>query len=76
MTAFLRKNHSKSFTCRICLEQDFRIQMISPCQCKGTLEFVHKACLSKWRSIDGASRFRCEICHSHYQFCRSWAKAG
>lgn len=74
--AFLRKSNRKTLTCRICLEQDFRIQMISPCSCKGTSEFVHKACLSKWRSIDGASRFRCEICHSHYQFCRSWLKAG
>ena len=74
--AFLRNRKSKFLTCRICLEQDHRLQMISPCECKGTSEFVHKSCLSKWRSIDGASRFRCEVCHSHYKFCRSWVKAG
>ncbi|KAJ3367165.1 hypothetical protein HDU91_001622 [Kappamyces sp. JEL0680] len=74
---FIRKGLKGEYlTCRICLQEDHRLQMISPCACKGTSEFVHKSCLSKWRSIDGASRFRCEICHSHYKFCRSWAKAG
>lgn len=69
-------SYSERLMCRICLDQDHRLQMISPCNCKGTSEYVHKSCLSKWRSIDGASRFRCEICQSHYRFCRSWAKAG
>lgn len=73
---FIENQRAKRLTCRICLELDHKLQMISPCACKGTSRYVHKSCLSKWRAIEGASRFRCEICHSHYEFCRSWLKAG
>ena len=26
-------------------------ELISPCMCKGTQQFVHRACLDHWRSV-------------------------
>jgi hypothetical protein len=49
--------------CRICLEEDDNV--IAPCKCKGTSQYVHETCLSKWRR--NQKRFKCEICHSQYQ---------
>lgn len=39
--------------CRICLECDGEEddELISPCMCKGTQQFVHRACLDHWRSV-------------------------
>ncbi|KAF8406982.1 hypothetical protein HHK36_006103 [Tetracentron sinense] len=39
--------------CRICLEYDGEPgeELISPCMCKGTQQFVHRYCLEHWRSV-------------------------
>jgi hypothetical protein len=39
--------------CRICLESDAEPEdeLISPCMCKGTQQFVHRSCLDHWRSV-------------------------
>ncbi|XP_058074590.1 uncharacterized protein LOC131223263 isoform X3 [Magnolia sinica] len=39
--------------CRICLEYDAEPgeELISPCMCKGTQQFVHRSCLDHWRSV-------------------------
>ncbi|ONH98234.1 hypothetical protein PRUPE_7G237300 [Prunus persica] len=39
--------------CRICLETDAEPgdELISPCMCKGTQQFVHSSCLDHWRSV-------------------------
>jgi hypothetical protein len=58
----------KTKICRICLEEDDKV--ISPCNCKGSAEFVHEACLQKWRR--NQRRFRCEICHSHYNLSSNY----
>lgn len=26
-------------------------ELISPCRCKGTQQFVHRSCLDHWRSV-------------------------
>jgi hypothetical protein len=39
--------------CRICHEEANSDLLISPCECNGTLNFVHQACLSKWLQITG-----------------------
>ncbi|XP_020687647.1 uncharacterized protein LOC110103309 isoform X2 [Dendrobium catenatum] len=36
--------------CRICLESDGE-ELISPCMCKGTQQFVHRFCLDHWRAV-------------------------
>ena len=49
-------------TCRICLEPD---NLISVCGCSGTMQFVHKECIDKWRTIKKSKD--CELCQQPYQ---------
>ncbi|KAL3825124.1 hypothetical protein ACJIZ3_021153 [Penstemon smallii] len=56
-------------SCRICLqsqsENDERL--ISPCMCKGTLQFVHRSCLDRWRSIkEGFAFSHCTTCKAQF----------
>ncbi|XP_048133286.1 uncharacterized protein LOC115756980 isoform X2 [Rhodamnia argentea] len=43
--------------CRICLESECEPEdeLISPCMCKGTQQFVHRCCLDHWRSVKAIS---------------------
>ncbi|KDR22223.1 E3 ubiquitin-protein ligase MARCH2-like isoform X2 [Zootermopsis nevadensis] len=50
--------------CRICHEDDSSENLISPCECTGTLGLVHRNCLEKWLSASNTTE--CEICK--YQF--------
>ena len=45
-------------------------ELISPCQCRGTMEYVHRGCLNQWRmaSSRADSFTHCEQCFSAYQF--------
>lgn len=49
-------------TCRICLEPD---NLISVCGCSGTMKFVHKKCIDKWRIIKKSKD--CELCQQPYR---------
>ena len=65
--------------CRICLCEDNNKELISPCRCSGSIEFVHRECLNKWRKTipyislrDHTTRVNCcEICHTDYIFSSS-----
>ncbi|XP_077507850.1 E3 ubiquitin-protein ligase MARCHF2-like [Amblyomma americanum] len=50
--------------CRICFFGGRKQPLLEPCNCRGTIGYVHKECLESWieRTADG----RCQICH--YQF--------
>lgn len=37
----------KSAMCRICLEDEKKDNMISPCLCRGTHKYIHKQCLKE-----------------------------
>jgi hypothetical protein len=50
--------------CRICFEEDG--DLITPCYCKGTMKFVHRNCLNKWRAVAPNSTF-CENCKYNYK---------
>uniref|UniRef100_A0A1B6C0Y9 RING-CH-type domain-containing protein n=1 Tax=Clastoptera arizonana TaxID=38151 RepID=A0A1B6C0Y9_9HEMI len=50
--------------CRICHEGDCVEQLISPCDCMGSMSYVHICCLEKWLSTSNTDR--CEVCK--YQF--------
>ncbi|XP_059609317.1 E3 ubiquitin-protein ligase MARCHF2-like, partial [Phlebotomus argentipes] len=39
--------------------------LISPCHCKGSLEFVHMQCLEKWLNACGSTI--CELCRYQYE---------
>ncbi|KAF3442537.1 hypothetical protein FNV43_RR16453 [Rhamnella rubrinervis] len=55
--------------CRICLESDAEPEdeMISPCMCKGTQQFVHRSCLDHWRSVkEGFAFSHCTTCKAQF----------
>ena len=59
----------KLFTCRMCLEEDTLENLIEPCKCKGTQQYVHATCLRRWRRQFGhmhVHRVRCQICKTDY----------
>jgi E3 ubiquitin-protein ligase DOA10 len=58
-------------SCRICLDAcEEREELVAPCQCKGSLAFVHLQCLHRWQRQAISTQIRrkanCEICHSAY----------
>jgi len=63
--------------CRICLsgpeEEKSCGRLIRPCQCRGSMQYVHVNCLNKWRTESGSqSAFhRCDTCHYSYAFART-----
>ncbi|XP_019155110.1 PREDICTED: E3 ubiquitin-protein ligase MARCH1-like [Ipomoea nil] len=60
---------ASSLSCRICLDSDTREgdQLIAPCRCKGSQEFVHRECLDHWRSIrEGFAFTHCSTCKAAF----------
>ncbi|XP_031328447.1 E3 ubiquitin-protein ligase MARCH2-like [Photinus pyralis] len=53
-----------STLCRICHANSTSEHLISPCNCKGTLAYVHMTCLERW--LNESSRNYCELCMFHY----------
>ncbi|KAK9266287.1 hypothetical protein L1049_001809 [Liquidambar formosana] len=55
--------------CRICLEYDGEEdeELISPCMCKGTQQFVHRSCLDHWRAVkEGFAFSHCTTCKAQF----------
>ncbi|XP_034180415.1 E3 ubiquitin-protein ligase MARCHF8 isoform X2 [Osmia lignaria lignaria] len=53
-----------SSVCRICHTNTSKEPLISPCRCKGSLAYVHLACLERW--LNQSSRSYCELCRYHF----------
>jgi len=51
--------------CRYCLEDDNLSALLAPCACKGTMQYVHEACLVNWLTCGGKSR--CEVCKCKFE---------
>lgn len=49
-----------STICRICHMSEPRDELLMPCNCIGTLGYVHKSCLENWLSRSGLTQ--CELC--------------
>lgn len=45
-------------------------KLIAPCECKGTMKYVHRGCLNVWRlnSTRRDSYYKCEQCFTKYHF--------
>ncbi|XP_073971560.1 E3 ubiquitin-protein ligase MARCHF3-like isoform X2 [Rhodnius prolixus] len=54
--------------CRICHEVEKKESFISPCKCKGTISWVHKACVERWLAERDINK--CEICGFSYNTIR------
>ncbi|KAI7901199.1 uncharacterized protein BX663DRAFT_115545 [Cokeromyces recurvatus] len=60
--------------CKICLESDPINSLISPCQCKGSIKYVHPHCMARWRKAllrTGRENdiYHCQLCKQ-----RLWVK--
>jgi len=54
-------------TCRICLDEDTRMNVIAPCKCSGGSKWVHRTCLDRWRTVNEDRAFsRCTECLENY----------
>ncbi|GAA5871141.1 hypothetical protein JCM8547_001469 [Rhodosporidiobolus lusitaniae] len=66
--------------CRICLsgdgEGDDLGGLIVPCKCSGTARFVHRYCLTEWRTRDRQNGFyRCALCGERYRLRKTrWTR--
>jgi len=54
-------------TCRICISNEDKNDLIQPCECIGSVQFVHRSCLDKWRTMSHHAYIRCEICLYQYE---------
>jgi hypothetical protein len=58
--------------CRCCQMTDLEEgdEFIAPCKCSGSIKYVHRSCLDKWRAVSPQpeSFYRCDICHTPYVF--------
>ncbi|XP_065280638.1 E3 ubiquitin-protein ligase MARCHF3-like [Dermacentor albipictus] len=63
-TSYLNEAASSGPMCRICHEEDQEDRLVSPCNCSGTICFVHVSCLEHWlneRNVD-----ICELCGQRF----------
>ena len=54
--------------CRICYEED-ATGLFAPCKCSGSMRFVHKECLRRWRAVNMRERgyTHCPMCQVEYK---------
>lgn len=57
-------NYSEGSMCRICHEGDEEEELVSPCDCAGTMGMLHISCLEQW--LGSSKTTKCEICQ--FQF--------
>ncbi|GCC30695.1 E3 ubiquitin-protein ligase MARCHF3 [Chiloscyllium punctatum] len=50
--------------CRICHEPSDKENLLSPCECAGTLGTVHCSCLEQWLAASCSNH--CEVCHFEF----------
>lgn len=55
--------------CRICQNETANESLISPCDCKGTIGYVHQSCLETW--LTQSSQSECELCKYPYLLIHS-----
>ncbi|CAG8618945.1 2149_t:CDS:1 [Acaulospora colombiana] len=77
---FLRLDSMTLKFCKICQETEdttdssshAKNRLISPCKCKGSLQYVHLSCLNEWRAttLRQDASYRCEVCKYEYRFYR------
>lgn len=60
---------SELHICRFCFGDENQEDLISPCGCTGTMEFVHKDCLSNWLINNRGDKryFQCNECKKDYK---------
>jgi hypothetical protein len=63
-------------SCRICFTQQETQEnpLLSPCDCKGSMQYVHQDCLRMWLQSTTNPQFltNCHVCLAPYNFPRKW----
>lgn len=59
---------SEAISCRVCYEESDKVDLISPCGCKGSAQFICKDCLNHWLKGNKGNRhyFECNECKKKY----------
>ena len=78
ITKICQPNHEE--ICRICYAPSSELDpLVTPCQCQGSLKYVHLGCLREWirnRGVSQSTAFgksyfwknlECELCHGRLQ---------
>lgn len=52
-TTSLNENVKNAKICRICHSNEPNKELIAPCNCAGTLKYVHQNCLQHWLRVNG-----------------------
>ena len=59
-----------TYVCRFCLEprNTKKNPLLEPCECRGSIRYVHELCLLRWRRQDPARNAElCRLCMSPYK---------
>jgi hypothetical protein len=61
---------NEEISCRICKESDEQEDLIRPCECSGSVAFIHRSCLDRWRITAAQQNTQfintCEICRKPF----------
>lgn len=62
--------HSDEDICRVCMERGTILHpLICPCDCKGSVAYIHEECLRRWIMFDSISpKSVCTICNGIYDW--------
>ena len=65
------KTEPHGASCRICYSGSEDGSLFTPCHCSGTMKFVHRQCLEKWRASGPKNaKFECPQCRYRYELVR------
>lgn len=65
----MRTRQNEPALCRFCLAErsDARNPFLTPCECKGSVEYVHLYCLNRWRNKNTERNYTyCSLCKAAY----------
>ena len=65
--------------CRLCLDEDVWVNLIRPCNCDGSIRYVHQSCLERYeayRSEQGQVIGKCPVCNTSYKYLNRTALKG
>lgn len=64
-------------SCRFCFEETVTTEnpLLTPCECRGSVQFIHRDCLRHWRSVSENPRFKthCQLCGTIFVIPRKWS---
>ena len=66
-----------SDACRFCFEgPETNNPLVSPCDCKGSMKYVHVQCIKKWRinTTNPEWHYKCQLCLSDFEVFLRWQK--